>query len=123
MHQSDECQRLNERASRLYESGDYDGAKRLWEEVLKISPSDPRASEGHRMASILVEGWSPLPLGGSASRPPADSPRAAIPEIESMLEDGRITDAMEHARWLLDQAPDDVAIQEIHAAALRAYEA
>ena len=119
MQPSDECQRLNERASRLYDNGDYPGARRLWEEVLRLSPEDPQALQGHRLASILADRWSPGPdeTGGGDGT----TDRAA--GIESLLESGRVEEAMQAAQSLLGDRPDDPFAQQIHATALRSYEA
>ena len=119
MQSIDECERLNQRASELYAEGDYAGAKRLWEEVLKLSPSDLKAVEGHRMASMLSEGWSPVKSGANGGSELAQR----VMEIEALLAAGSVHEAMAAAQTLRAEHGGEAEVQVTHAAALRAYEA
>jgi tetratricopeptide (TPR) repeat protein len=118
MPESEELQRLNDRARELYNQGDYDGAKRLWEEVLKVSPDDPAATEGFRMVSILTEECSLFDSGSNGG----DDIEGRADQIMTMLRSGQVEEAMSSVQALMAQHPDDPRVHEAHKAAQQAYE-
>lgn len=106
--------KLSERATILYEKGDYEDARILWKEVLKNDPGDTRAATGYRLATMLCEKWSPLgPRTDDRASSGAD-------EIESLLAAGKVADAVSAARSLLTDHPNDPRAQDAYGAATRA---
>src|SRR2546428_3443826 len=116
---TEECRRLKERASRLCGEGDYAGAKRLWEEALKLSPSDPEALEGHRQASVLAKTMS----ASADQSSPDTTAKAGSDQVARMLDAGRVAEAMAAARALRASFPDDLAVRQAYKSAQQAYEA
>ncbi len=55
MPQQSAVQQLLSKAAAFYHAGDYQQAVQVWNEILNLDPSNQRAKEGIRMASLLLE--------------------------------------------------------------------
>ncbi len=103
---------LDEAADR-YNSGRYDEAIALWQQVLASDPQNQKAKEGIRMAGLLVQDWHE---GDAPATEPADDRdqdpaglrgrvEAGISRVRDLAAGGRLDDALEGCRLLEEIAP------------------
>jgi tetratricopeptide (TPR) repeat protein len=124
-------QQLLSKATAFYHAGDYQQAVQAWKEILDLDPSNQRAKEGIRMASLLLEEAqltaeakpSGTEGGGVESPEVAAKVRAGIEQVRAFLAGSRHLEAIEACRTLLALAPRSAAVREIVEEAREAYEA
>jgi tetratricopeptide (TPR) repeat protein len=121
----EKLQELLTQASSLYNNGNYQGAITSWQEALSVDPSNQKAKEGIRMATLLLGEWEPAaPEGGGAAETAEEAdiggaPVSSLPpeEVEARLDLGRARvkqllaerkyrEAVDGAKSLLPLAPE-----------------
>ncbi|MGH9798090.1 MAG: hypothetical protein ACRD5D_08025, partial [Candidatus Polarisedimenticolia bacterium] len=126
----EKLQELLTQASSLYNNGNYQGAITSWQEALSVDPSNQKAREGIRMATLLLGEWEPAaPEGGGAAETAEEAdiggaPVSSLPpeEVEARLDLGmarvkqllaerKYREAVDGARNLLPLAPES---DELH---------
>ena len=131
MPQQSAVQQLLSKAAAFYHTGDYQQAVQVWNEILNLDPSNQRAKEGIRMASLLLEEAqlaaeakpSGSEQGGVESPEIAAKVRTGIEQVRAFLAGSRHLEAIEVCRTLLSLAPRSAAVREIVEEAREAYEA
>lgn len=126
-------QQLLNKATACYHSGEYQEALQIWQEVLDTDPTNQRAKEGIRMASLLLEEAQAQAQGQASEAGPgsaaSESPesiakvREGIARVRSFLASAKYLEAIEVCRTLLQLAPRSAAVHEILEEAREAYEA
>jgi tetratricopeptide (TPR) repeat protein len=131
-------QELLGKASSLYNNGHYQGAIEAWQEALSVDPSNQKAREGIRMATLLIGEWEPVASGRAGPEPAADAPdpdvsSLAPEEVEARLELGmarvkqliserQFIEALEGAQGLLPLAPESEELQRLLEEARQGFE-
>jgi tetratricopeptide (TPR) repeat protein len=133
MPDRDSIQRLLTEATAHYHSGKYREAIQMWQQVLASEPGNQRATEGIRMASLLLEEAQDAVRANPAdSGTPAESSespeniarvREGIQKVQELLAASRHLEALEACKSLLALAPQSAAVHEILDEARGAYEA
>src|SRR5437867_2359778 len=131
MPQQSAVQQLLSKAAAFYHTGDYQQAVQVWNEILNLDPSNQRAKEGIRMASLLLEEAqlaaeakpSGSEQGGVETPEIAAKVRTGIEQVRAFLAGSRHLEAIEVCRTLLSLAPRSAAVREIVEEAREAYEA
>ncbi len=105
---------LIEEASGRYNDGRYDEAINMWREALALDPTNQKAKEGIRMASLLAVDWEdPAPVDGEemAEEVAVDSKElhasieAGIGRVRELVAGGRFSEAREGCALLEEIAP------------------
>jgi tetratricopeptide (TPR) repeat protein len=135
-------QELLTKASSLYHSGEYKGAIDAWREALGVDPSNQKAQEGIRMATLLLGDWEPASSPGAGetadSAEPADGAPLVEPDlgpeetearldlgiarVKQFLAERKYSEAIEGARGLLPLSPENQEIQRLLEEAQHAFE-
>ena len=133
MPDQDSIQQLLTEATAHYHSGEYREAIRMWQQVLAQEPGNQRATEGIRMASLLLEeAQEAVRENPEDSRAPAESPespeniarvREGIRKVQDLLAASRHMEALEACKPLLALAPQSAAVHDILDEARGAHEA
>ena len=133
MPDQDSLQQLLTEATAHYHSGKYREAIQMWQQVLASEPGNQRATEGIRMASLLLEeAQDAVRANPEDSGPPAESPesseniariREGIQKVQEFLAASKHLEALEACKSLLALAPQSAAVHEILDEARGAHEA
>jgi len=133
MPDQDSIQQLLAEATAHYHSGKYREAIQMWQQVLASEPGNQRATEGIRMASLLLEeSQEAVRANPEDSGTPAESHesseniariREGIQKVQEFLAASRHMEALEACKSLLALAPQSAAVHEILDEARGAYEA
>jgi len=133
MPDQDPIQQLLTEATAHYHSGKYREAIQMWQQVLASEPGNQRATEGIRMASLLLEeAQDAVRANPEDSGPPAESPesseniariREGIQKVQEFLAASKHLEALEACKSLLALAPQSAAVHEILDEARGAHEA
>ena len=123
MPDQDSVQRLLAEATTHYHSGKYREAIQMWQQVLALEPGNQRATEGIRMASLLLEeAQDAITANPEDSGTPAESSespeniariREGIQKVQELLAASRHGEALEACKSLLALAPRSAAVHEI----------
>lgn len=140
MIDDEKLQELLSKASSLYNGGQYRDAIEAWQAALAVDPSNQKASEGVRMATLLLGDWEPIanPASGDL-QPPADGGDAAgqglnqdeaeaelalgLAQVRQQIAGRNYEAAIEQARLLQAHAADSEEIQRLLDEAQTGYEA
>jgi tetratricopeptide (TPR) repeat protein len=125
----EKLQDLLGKASSFYNGGQYREAIEAWQAALALDPSNQKASEGVRMATLLLGDWEPAAAGEPAPEPPADGGDAGgtgvnpeefeaglalgLAQIRQRMAGREYEAAIDQARDLQTQAPDNEEIQRL----------
>jgi len=118
---------LLDQASERYNEGLYEEAIAQWREVLAQDPSNQKAREGIRMASLLTADWAETP--GVAPEPENDPQRvrerieAGVARVKQLAGAGQFSEALEGCDLLSEIAPDLAEIARLKSQVQRASEA
>src|SRR5262249_7951243 len=116
--------KLLEEAAERYNEGSYEEAITHWRKVLAEDPSNQKAREGIRMASLLTTDFHSHPAGAdeeaagaghrddAATRARVEAGRARVREL---AEAGDIASALEGCALLSEIAPDLPEVKELTA--------
>ncbi len=93
-----EIERLHDRAVGCYVQGRYDEARDAWEEILQAAPGEARALEGVQLLGALTRQSRPQVRGACRDSPENGSDVMEPSEIEALLRSGRYREALDAAK-------------------------